>query len=126
MAHNASVKTVQYGNTSLLHGAIAGFVGTLPMTIFMLVMHRVLPKWQQYALPPEEITDELEDRADIDKYMDKKQHFGVALVSHFGYGAAMGVLYNFLAKRASLPVPAVLKGAVFGVAVWAWSYLGWL
>src|SRR2546429_7164534 len=105
MAHNASVKTVQYGNTSLLHGAIAGFVGTLPMTIFMLVMHRVLPKWQQYALPPEEITDELEDRADIDKYMDKKQHFGVALVSHFGYGAAMGVLYNFLAKRASLPVP---------------------
>ena len=46
------------------------------------------------------------------------------LVSHFGYGAAMGVLYGALRSKISLPSP--VKGVLFGLVVWAASYLGLL
>lgn len=108
----------------LLLGATAGLLGTIPMTIFMLAMHRLLPKWQQYALPPQEITDELADRADLKKRMDNEERLGAAIVSHFGYGAAMGVIYGLISKR--IPLPYLLKGTLFGLVVWVASYLGLL
>lgn len=94
------------------------------MTLFMLTMHRLLPKWQQYALPPERITDEMADRADVKKYMGKPLRVGVALVSHFGYGTAMGVIYSITVRL--LPLPAVAKGILWGLVVWGGSYLGLL
>ena len=124
MVQNQNIMRVQNASAPLLQGAFAGFIGTVPMTIFMLVMHRLLPKWQQFALPPEQISDELEDRADVKKHMDKPQRVGAALVAHFGYGMSMGVIYTFLLRR--VPLPAALKGTVFALAVWAGSYLGWL
>lgn len=108
----------------LLPGTIAGLVGTIPMSIFMLVMHRILPAWQRYALPPKEITKEMAERADIRQYMDKQQLLGASLVSHFGYGATMGTLYAALTRRIALP--PVFKGIMFGLVIWAFSYLGWL
>ena len=103
-------------------GALAGLVATVPMTLFMLVMHRLLPNWQRYALPPERVTGELAERADVD--LDKPQLLGASLLSHFGYGANMGALYSSLTRR--IPLPPVLKGIVFGIAIWAASYLGWM
>jgi hypothetical protein len=32
-------------------GSVAGLIATIPMTLFMLLMQQVLPKWQKYALP---------------------------------------------------------------------------
>ena len=46
-------------------GALAGVIATVPMTLFMLLMHRLLPKWQQYALPPERITTRLAKRGTV-------------------------------------------------------------
>ena len=46
------------------------------------------------------------------------------MVSHFGYGAVMGTLYSLLAKK--VPLPAVVKGTLFGLLIWAVSYLGLL
>lgn len=119
-----NVPFLQQRGFPLLLGATAGLIGTIPMTIFMLAMHRFLPKWQQYALPPQEITDELADRADLEKHMDKKQRLGAALISHFGYGAAMGAAYSLISKR--IPLPYLLKGTLFGLVVWVASYLGLL
>ncbi len=119
-----NIPTLQQRNFSLFLGAIAGFLGTIPMTIFMLAMHRFLPKWQRYALPPQKITEELADRADLEKHMNKPQILGATLVSHFGYGSAMGVLYYFVGRSFSLP--PLLKGALFGLIVWSASYLGLL
>src|SRR5436305_9219822 len=119
-----NIPLLQQRGFPLLLGATAGFLGTIPMTIFMLAMHRFLPKWQQYALPPQEITDELADRADLEKHMDKKERLGAALVSHFGYGATMGVIYSLISKR--IPLPYLLKGTLFGLVVWVASYLGLL
>lgn len=119
-----NIPILQQRGFPLLLGATAGFLGTIPMTIFMLAMHRFLPKWQQYALPPQEITDELADRANLKKHMDKKERLGAALASHFGYGATMGAIYSLISKR--IPLPYLLKGTLFGLVVWVASYLGLL
>ncbi|GAC1361953.1 MAG: hypothetical protein NVSMB44_16530 [Ktedonobacteraceae bacterium] len=105
-----------------LVGAAAGSAGTVPMTLFMLAAHRLLPGWQKYALPPEKITQETAERVDI--RMDKPQLLGATLVAHLGYGASMGSLYSLFAER--LALPAALKGSLFGIVVWGASYLGWL
>ena len=54
-----------------LIGAFAGFVATVPMTIFMLVTQRFLPKGQHYDLPPEIITKELAQRMHM---RDRRAH----------------------------------------------------
>ncbi len=105
-------------------GTLAGFIATAPMTVFMLATQRFLPKGQQYELPPELITKELAHRAHVRWHMSKTQILAATLVSHFGYGAAMGALYSPLDKK--LPLPAVVKGVIFSVVVWAGSYLGLL
>ena len=110
--------------SSLMSRALAGFIGTIPMTIFMLLMHRLLPNWQKYALPPEAITHELSERIDLDKYMNKQQLLAATLVSHFGYGTVMGMLYGMMMYRLSLST--MVKGILWGLAVWAVSYLGLL
>ncbi len=109
---------------ALLKGTLAGLVATLPMTIFMLATQRFLPKRQQYRLPPEMITSELAHRAHVRHHLNKQLVVGATLVSHFGYGAAMGAAYGPLQRR--VPVPAIAQGVLFGLVVWAASYLGLL
>ncbi len=104
-----------------LKGAIAGLVGTVPMTAFMLLTQRFLPKGQRYDLPPEIITKELAHRAHVRQHMNKSQILMATTVSHFGYGATMGTLYSLVAKK--VPLPAVVKGTLFGLLIWAASYL---
>ena len=105
-------------------GTIAGLVATIPMTFFMLLLQHVLPHQQRYALPPERITNEIAERVGVKEHLDKRQRSGAALVSHFGYGASMGALYTLFARR--IPLPSLIKGAVFGLVVWIGSYLGLL
>lgn len=108
----------------LLSNALAGFIATLPMTIFMLLTQRYLPRHQRYDLPPEIIVKDLAQRAHIKQHMNKSQILAATLISHFGYGATMGLLYPPLSKKLSLPT--ALKGAIFGFLIWAASYLGLL
>lgn len=105
-------------------GAIAGLLATIPMTVFILIAHRLLPNWQKYALPPERITNQIAQRLGLRKDMNKQEIVGASLLSHFGYGATMGTMYSSLAGK--VPLPAALKGMIFGLIVWAGSYLGWL
>ncbi len=107
-----------------LQGALAGLLGTLPMTIVMLILHRLLPKWQKYALPPQEITDEVTKRSDLRRRINKEQLLTATLVSHFGYGSAIGMFYSLLTRM--LPLPPIVKGMLFGLVVWSGSYLGLL
>lgn len=123
MAENQNNRAVQ-SERALLKGTLAGFVATLPMTIFMLATQRFLPKRQQYRLPPEMITSELAHRAHIRHRLNKQLVLGATLASHFGYGAAMGAAYGPLHRR--VPLPAIAQGVLFGLIVWATSYLGLL
>ncbi|HZR41457.1 MAG TPA: DUF1440 domain-containing protein [Ktedonobacteraceae bacterium] len=109
---------------SWLKGVLAGFLGTIPMTVFMLATQRFLPHGQRYALPPEIITKELAHRAKVKQHMSKMQILAVTLISHFAYGAAMGGLYSLSGmqgRRSSLA-----KGGLFGFIVWVGSYFGLL
>ncbi len=105
---------------TIWQGATAGVIATIPMTIFMLSTQRFLPKGQRYDLPPEIITKELAGRAHIRQHMNKAQILAATTVSHFGYGATMGVLYSIIGRR--LPLTSSLKGMLFGFLVWIASY----
>jgi putative membrane protein len=94
------------------------------MTAMMLAFHRRLPWWERYALPPEEITTQLAQRAGARQLIRGKPRAAATWVAHFGYGAAAGAVYAPLAWLA--PGRPVLKGMLFGLLVWAGSYLGWL
>ena len=107
-----------------LRGTVAGTIATLPMTLFMLAMHQLLPRWQRYALPPEEITREATERMQVRQHMTRPQELGATLVSHFGYGASMGLFYSLFVEPWSLAT--AFKGMLFGLLIWAGSYLGWL
>lgn len=50
--------------------------------------------------------------------------FVATIASHFAYGALFGSIYGSF--REVLPMDSRLKGALFGLALWAGSYLGWL
>lgn len=93
------------------------------MTIFMLAAHRLLPRMEQYPLPPREITESLAERVGVDDAGDT-QLTVATFVNHFAYGAVTGAPYGLLARV--IPVPPLVSGIVYGVVVWSASYLGFL
>jgi putative membrane protein len=105
-------------------GAVAGCVATGPMTLFMLGVHRVLSNWPRPALPPKKIALSLAQRVGLKKHLDRDQRQGFAWISHFLFGTSMGALYGPLSRR--VPGSPLLTGPVYGLMVWATSYLGWL
>ncbi len=115
---------VQHYGLPLVEGTLAGLIATVPMSIFMLAAQRVLPQWQQYALPPERLTDKVAKWIGLRKHMDKPQLLAASFVSHFGFGAAAGAIYGPLTRI--VPLPSVLKGIVFGIVVWFAIYRGLL
>ena len=105
-------------------GSVAGFLATAPMTLSMHLMHHRLPRRERYPLPPAEITAEVASKAGVEEHMDQPRLMAATLLSHFGYGAAVGALYGRVSRM--LPGPPALRATVFGLGVWACSYLGLL
>ncbi|UUP18709.1 hypothetical protein [Nitratireductor thuwali] len=96
-----------------LFGALAGTCATMAMTAAMRRLHRALPADQRYPLPPREITSRTLPAPDA------RSATTAAILAHFGFGALAGAVYGCLPR----PRPA---GFVYGPAVWAVSYLGWV
>lgn len=105
----------------ILIGTAAGAAATVPMTVLMLVWHRILPRGEQYHLPPREIVDELIERADAETDLREADKTRFAFAAHFAYGAGCGAVYAAIAQK-----PNAASGAIFGGAVWTISYLGWI
>lgn len=114
--------------TTVFDGVLAGLIATVPMTATMVLLHHYLPSYEQNPLPPREITERVTGRAGtrgVLRHAKQEREMGAAtLAAHFGYGAAAGGLYAVVAQR--LPGPPVLGGVLFGLLVWAGSYLGLL
>ena len=108
-----------------LLGALAGCAATAPMTALMELLHH-LPVPEPKTLPPRTITENVARAANLGAAVDTPYQSTIAtIIAHFAFGAGAGALYAPLEQQ--LPqVPAPLKGAGFGVIVWAVSYLGWL
>lgn len=105
-------------------GAAAGLVATVPMTAVMLLVHRYLPLWQRHSLPPRKIAMSLAGRLGVRKHMDSNQRTAATVISHFAYGTGAGAVYGPLSRL--VPLPPVIKGAAYGLLIWAASYAGWL
>ena len=88
----------------------------------MKLAHRSLPRREQYPLPPRQITMNAASLAGIADQMDEEVRLAATLAAHFGYGTAMGAVYGVARGHSAHPP----SGIVFGLSVWAGSYLGLL
>lgn len=86
------------------------------MTLAMLALRARMPREWFKALPPRKITLNLLHHLGLARKLDREDKRRLVGLSHFGYGAATGALYGLLPRR--------LPGPLFGLAVWAISYLG--
>ena len=109
---------------SLVDGAIAGLIATLPMTIVMLGLHQLEPFKEHNPLPPQKITRRAAQKSGVDKATSEDQIDLMTGVAHFGFGATAGSLYAPLANLS--PLPAILSGLLYGLTVWFVSYQGWI
>ena len=108
----------------LFAGGLAGFVATLPMTVVMVMGYRRLPVRDRFTWPPYKITIKASKGIGLSRRQGPRERLQLALAAHFGFGTAAGGLYGLLAEI--IPLPSVVAGALYGVIVWAASYLGWL
>jgi uncharacterized membrane protein YagU involved in acid resistance len=107
----------------ILKGAISGCASTVPMSVLMEAGYHLLPLTKKYALPPRQITVKILKELGLNDDFNNEEVDLLTLLSHFGYGASMGILYQLLMHNRNA---SVKNGALFGVAVWTASYLGWL
>jgi hypothetical protein len=107
-----------------LNGAASGFLATFPMNATMLGIRKALPIFHRHTLPPYKIPKKIFRKLKLLRPWENKKKKILTNVSHFGYGAAGGVLYSTFGNKSDLS-PAI-KGTVFGLAVWVGSYFGWL
>jgi uncharacterized membrane protein YagU involved in acid resistance len=106
----------------LLISAAAGVVATVPMTITMEELHRVMPGEHDGPLPPREVTEGVVERLDAEREMGEEQLERMTLLLHYAFGGAAGAVFPLIAPRGL--VPAVGAGMVYGLTVWSGSYLG--
>jgi len=105
-------------------GAVAGCLATGPITAFMKAVHVNLPPDLRSPIPPREITERATQMAGVRQDLSDGQRLGLSIAAHWAFGAATGAMYAPLARHFHLPPLA--GGIVFGLGVWASSYLGWL
>lgn len=105
---------------ALIRGAGEGVVATGTMSLVMLG-GKFLGLMQ--TPPPKQITANAERQSDVPPRSMPQPAFKLSwLLAHLGFGAACGALYVLAVNR--LPLPGLLKGIAYGVAVWATNYLG--
>ena len=109
----------------IIAGGFGGLFSTLPMSALMLLWHRRLSWTQREPLPPQQITVNAFNSAGLDDDLSRPQLEALAMINHFGYGTAMGSMYGLLTS-ARQPASQLSTGVVYGLGVWAVSYLGLL
>ncbi len=107
----------------LIQGATAGFIATVPMTLFMRSAWKRLPAQEQYALPPRQVTRNVLGPRWFFRLSPGKQTM-LTLLLHFLFGAAAGSVYGMVEEK--IPLRESVKGPLAGLAVWTGSYLGWI
>jgi hypothetical protein len=99
-------------------GAAAGAAAIFPMTAWMLIGQASTRHGEQ---PPKRILRKVAHRAQIPASRFGPTTLLATAAAHVGVGAGCGALYAAAVRR-STP----LRGMMFGTAVWAVSYAGFL
>ena len=107
----------------VVRGMVAGFAGTVVMSVVMLVLKRA--GMEPGELEPKEVAGNVEEKIDMRSLLSRRA-FEVSWVTlHFGYGSASGAAYA-LAREISGTVRPAWAGPLFGVLLWVLGYCGWL
>ena len=64
---------------------------------------------------------ELAEQAGVKKSLPETEQTTLTLIAHFAYGTVTGAIYSLLVGKVT--GPPLIKGVVFGLLVWAGSYL---
>jgi len=105
--------------SQILRGAVAGIAGTVAMTIPILVCQRL---HLFHTPPPEEISDNVARRTWLLPDRSHRSFPIFWIAAHLAYGATCGTLFSL--SRRWTPGSDREAGLLFGLAVWAVSYLG--
>lgn len=104
----------------LIRGGFAGLLATGTMS---LVMAGGKAAGLLHSPPPKKITKHAEQQTGVNPHAMPQETFDASWVAaHVGYGAMVGVVYAMV--RRVLPKSPVVRGLIYGEAVWAVSYLG--
>lgn len=116
---------------AVLRGAIGGVAGGLAMTA---MMSKVAPKMIPADMRPDgsvpkKAVEWAEAQIGRPNALSDDQAQKVAMAVHLGYSALGGALYGLARQKMEqkaehIPIP--VAGALFGLAVWALSFEGWL
>ncbi|MFI5273153.1 MAG: hypothetical protein ACHQ4H_09005, partial [Ktedonobacterales bacterium] len=105
--------------TRIAKGALAGTIATIPMTVTMLLIFRLLPRSKRYPIEPRLLTRQVDERV-LGHQLNPAAQLVLTMLAHFVYGAVVGTVAGPFARRLRLPAP--LAGMVAGLGVWALSY----
>lgn len=117
------------GIRALAGGALAGLGATVTMTA-VLVLARRLGGLGDY--PPQHLLVHGLVKAGLLGELDPEDRRPIGWIAHAGYGAAAGAAYGAVrdAARRRRRFPGigqgVITGLLWGLGVWAVSYLGWV
>jgi hypothetical protein len=105
---------------AVARGALAGVAATLAMSALMLARRA---KGKTGRLPPSQIVRASLERVGVEP--SRRLVGALTTAAHFGYGAGAGGLYGALHRRLRSPI-GLVDGLIYGAAVWAASYAGWI
>ena len=106
----------------VMDGAIGGAVATVGMSVVMAAAQKVGVLGEP---PPRQLTDAALDATGAPDISEGSKD-AIAAGAHLGFGVLAGALFGFLHRKLPLPIPPVPHGVVYGLAVWAVSYKGWI
>jgi hypothetical protein len=107
----------------ILGGAVAGLAGTGVMSAAMAIAKAV--GLLAGEPPPRTVSRNLEEVVGVYDDLPGPAFEASWVGQHFAYGSTAGMVYALTRDRLKLadPLPA---GPLFGVALWAFGYVGWL
>lgn len=108
---------------ALATGMLAGVAATGPMTSVMLALNRKLQPTDR-AIPPGEVTAHALEKIHLRRQLSDEGLKDAAVFAHFAYGGAAGAILAPFQRL--IPLPGWLVGALYGLLVWAASYVGYL
>jgi hypothetical protein len=109
------------GVNALLRGALAGIGGTMAMSVPVFAMEKL---GLFLTAPPVEISASVAEETPVLPEPGEQAFSAYWPVAHLSYGAAAGGLFGVL--RRFLPASTPVAGLLFGGAVWAAGYCGFL
>lgn len=106
-----------------IRGALAGLAGTAVMSAAMAATRAA--GVMRGEVPPRKVGGNAEEAMGVRDEMSRPAFEASWIAQHVAYGAAAGVAYELVERRLRLrePIPA---GPLFGAALWAFGYAGWL